>query len=82
MDARREWEAEEQWTLEWCQKRGLILLLVLNKADKLSRSDQSARLKRFQSRFPEVLIHLVSAMKKTGVEGLEEDIFRKMVHAE
>jgi GTP-binding protein len=79
MDARREWQDEEEWIKRWGNKLGLEIILVLNKADKFNKSEQAKIAKAMTASQPTLKIHLVSAEKKTGVDGLEKDIFDRFV---
>ncbi len=79
MDARRDWEVEEEWIREWCQKLDLPLMLVLNKADKFPRRESLNALEKMRAKIQGVPIHLVSSLKKTGIEELEDAIFEKLV---
>lgn len=79
MDARRDWQPEEEWIREWCQKLDLPLMLVLNKADKFSRRESMSALEKMRKAIPGIPIHLVSSLKKSGIDELEEDIFLKFV---
>lgn len=79
MDIRRKWQEEEEWIKQWCEKLDLQVILALNKADKLSRSEQMKHLKSWRGLLPSFSIHAVSSLKNHGVKELEEDIFRMLV---
>jgi GTP-binding protein len=78
MDARREWQGEEQWIRESCQKLDLQLIVVLNKIDKFKKNEIAKTRAKFAKLLPEVSIHMVSAEKNVGVEQLEEEIFERL----
>jgi len=78
MDARREWQDEEQWIRESCQKLDLQLIVALNKVDKFRQNEIAKTKAKFKKLLPEVSIHMVSAEKETGVEDLEEEIFERV----
>lgn len=78
MDARREWQDEEQWIRESCQKLDLQLIVALNKIDKFKKNEIAGTRAKFAKLLPEVSIHMVSAEKNTGVEQLEGEIFERL----
>jgi GTP-binding protein len=82
MDARREWQDEEQWIRESCQKLDLQLIVALNKVDKFRQNEIAKKKAKFKKLLPEVSIHMVSAEKNIGVEDLEEEIFERVARGE
>jgi GTP-binding protein len=79
MDCVREWQEEEDWLLNWCIRLDVPMMVVLNKADKLKKNEQTKKLGEMQRRLGKLPVHLVSAIKKSGVEELEEDIYEQFV---
>jgi GTP-binding protein len=79
MDARRDWQPDEQWIAEWCEKLKLKLIVVMNKIDKFNRSELNKAEKKMKEKIPWAIIHMVSSFKKTGIEKLEEDIFVQFI---
>lgn len=76
MDIRREWANEEQMLREWFEHHGTPWTLVLNKTDKLSRSQILQKKKQFEKLIPNVPIFTTSALKKTGVQELKNLLFK------
>jgi GTP-binding protein len=78
MDVRREWTAEEDLLIQWCGHYDKPALVVLSKADKLSRS-QGMNRKAQVGRQSGVPVFLISSLKKTGLEEAERYIFENWV---
>jgi GTP-binding protein len=76
MDIRRPWSEDEAQLQAWFAQAGLRWTLVLNKADKLSRSAAaSARLKlERELRAP---VWALSSAKKTGFDEMEKLLFKE-----
>ncbi|HMN67366.1 MAG TPA: ribosome biogenesis GTP-binding protein YihA/YsxC [Bdellovibrionales bacterium] len=69
MDIRREWSDEEEMLKQWFEHHDKKWAVVLNKADKLSRSAMLQKQKSLQKELgPNVPVFAVSSMKKQGVE--------------
>jgi len=80
-DMRRRWSGDEQQLVDLASARGLECLCVLTKKDKLSRSVTERLFSgwRKTSGKPSEFFHPVSALKKSGVEELEDYIFKEWV---
>jgi GTP-binding protein len=76
MDIRRTWSEDEAQLQSWFAQAGLRWTLVLNKADKLSRSAAaSARLRlERELRAP---VWALSSAKKTGFDDMEKLLFKE-----
>ncbi len=86
LDARRTWELEERDLIHWLEPRELPWVLVLSKADKLSKSEiikaqnlisQSIHRSRVM---PPEEIFVCSSLKRTGVNELEDYYFKQWIH--
>lgn len=78
MDIRRGWEDEEEMLKDWFAHHGKRWALVLNKADKLSRSQMIARRKAFQEEVGEdVPVYALSSMKKSGLDEIKLLLFKE-----
>ncbi len=75
MDIRRDWSEDERDLLSWIAPRGLPVALVLNKGDKLSKSQVTKRRTLLKEESGLDMIWMTSALKRSGVEELEESIF-------
>ena len=79
MDIRRPWDTEDQTVAEWLAELDIPLMILLNKADKLSRSQIMAREKELIPREMKGHVFTVSALKKTGIAEVEDYIFREWI---
>lgn len=81
MDIRRDWSSDEDMIRQWLKARNLPLSVLLNKSDKLKRSELNQRLKVFENVVPECQKFAISAEQGTGVSDVEEFVFRTWVKA-
>lgn len=79
MDIRRPWDTEDQTVAEWLAELEIPLMILLNKADKLSRSQIMARQKELIPPELKGRVFTVSALKKTGISDVEDYIFREWI---
>jgi GTP-binding protein len=82
MDIRRDWSDDEQDLVQWIQRmvrRELPAALILTKADKLSRSAATDRMRKIAQNAPVEAVILTSAAKKIGFENLEDFIFKTWI---
>jgi GTP-binding protein len=77
MDIRREWSGDEQMLKEWFEYHETPWALVLNKADKLSRSQFLKRKAEFQKIVGDAEVFVTSSMKKTGFDEIKNVIFKE-----
>lgn len=77
MDIRRDWTEEEAMLREWLEHHKIPWGLILNKADKLSRSQILAREKSFREQIQDVSFFVISSMKKQGLDGVKNVIFKE-----
>lgn len=77
MDIRRDWSEEEAMLQEWLDHHGKIWAVVLNKADKLSRSQALQRQKAIQKVIGEVPVFVLSAMKKSGLDEIKKILLKE-----
>lgn len=75
MDARRDWQDEEEMLKRFCIKQDLGIYIVLTKADKISKNEQQKYLKQKQKESGLLNVRLCSSLKKTGVLEIEEEVF-------
>ena len=66
-DVRRRLEPEEEMLLEWSGARGVSLIIVANKIDKLNQRERAARLRALEAQYRQP-VHAVSAHRGTGLE--------------
>lgn len=66
-DVRRRLEPEEEMLLEWSGTRGVPLIVVANKIDKLNQRERVERLRSLESQYRQP-VHGVSAHRGTGLE--------------
>ncbi len=77
MDIRRDWSGDEQMLKEWFDHHGTKWALVLNKADKLSRSQFLQRKKLFEKHTGGAPVFVSSSLKKTGFDEIKNVIFKE-----
>jgi GTP-binding protein len=77
MDIRRDWTNDEQVLVDTCLQLGKKVVIVLNKADKLSRMRQKQRLKLIENHLGVGSAYLVSCPKKQGIKELKLAVFGK-----
>lgn len=71
MDIRRGWDDEEEMMRDWFTHNEIPWGVVLNKADKLSKSEASSRMENFRKELDGVPLYMVSALKKHGFEAVK-----------
>jgi GTP-binding protein len=77
MDIRRDWDDEERLLKEWLDHHGTPWVLILNKADKLSRSATLQRRALMKKNLPETPIFLISSSKKTGFDDVKNVLLKE-----
>ncbi len=66
-DVRRRLEPEEEMLLDWSRTRGVPLIVVANKIDKLNQRERGERIRALASQYRQP-VHAVSAHRGTGLE--------------
>lgn len=79
MDVRRDWSEDEENLLRWLAPRDLPVVVVLTKADKLSRSAGLQRIRAIQKQFGVGKILATSALKKQGFAELDAFLIKNWV---
>lgn len=79
MDIRRDWQQEEQMIAEWARFHQKSLVVVLNKMDKLSPTQQMKRVSEIEKSIPDTSIFRISALRKQGMTDVEEYIFQSWI---
>lgn len=79
MDCRRDWTSEEEMLLRFMKRRGCPLGVVLTKTDKLNRSEETKVRAKFKKIEGVDAIFLVSSTKRSGIEDLEDYVYREWV---
>lgn len=74
MDIRREWAEEEEMLKEWFAHHGIAWALILNKADKLSRSATLNR-RRVLADALGIPVFVLSALKRSGLDEIKKLVF-------
>ena len=64
MDIRHPWQKADQWLIEACETLSLPWLVLLNKADKLSKNEQAKQLKIAKETYP---VRYLTYSAKKGV---------------
>lgn len=77
LDIRHKPTADDKMMVEWAAHFGLHVIIVATKADKIAKTKRHQRLKEIKKTIDEGIdypIVAVSALKKTGVEALLEEM--------
>ncbi len=78
MDIRREWSDEEEMLKDWFTANEVPWAVVLNKADKLSRSQAAAQLKVITAEMgAEPPVFSLSSSKNEGFEDVRNLVFKE-----
>lgn len=77
MDIRRDWQEEEEMLSEWFGHNNIRWALVLNKTDKLSRSQMMNRANIIKKKLEGVPVFPLSSSKKTGFDEIEKLLFKE-----
>jgi GTP-binding protein len=79
MDIRRDWDKEESQLKSWLGTRGLPMMVVLTKTDKLTKSEILNKQKKMQTKVGATPVYCVSSLKRTGLSELEDAYFQSWV---
>lgn len=77
MDVRRDWSEDEENLSEWLANEEIPLAIILNKCDKLSRSQIAGRRAKLVQILGDVPIFVLSSLKKQGIEDVKNLIFKE-----
>jgi GTP-binding protein len=79
MDIRREWSEDEELLRRFSETKGFPLVVVLTKADKMSRSQMLQAVQKMKKATGLNAVFASSALKKTGQEEIEDYIYHNLV---
>lgn len=79
MDIRREWDEHEALLKQFAETHGFDLAVVLTKSDKLTRNEINRAVARIRKDAELENVFVVSSLKKTGHEELEEWVYLNWV---
>ena len=79
MDIRRDWTDDEQMLSDFLSAVDRPMLIVLTKADQVTRNEMNKKIKQIEKAAQREPVFAVSALKKTGVEDVEEFIFKNWI---
>ena len=77
MDIRRVWENEEELLKEWLEHRKVPWAIMLNKSDKMSRSQTLQAKAKIAQHCGDARIFILSAAKKTGFDDVKNILFKE-----
>lgn len=77
MDVRREWSEDEENLAAWLRHEEIPMAIVLNKCDKLSRSQIAARRGKLAQTLGGVPLFVLSSLKKQGIEDVKNLLFKE-----
>ncbi|MBX3021540.1 MAG: ribosome biogenesis GTP-binding protein YihA/YsxC [Bdellovibrionales bacterium] len=78
MDIRRDWDEEEEMLAEWFAHNDIKWALILNKTDKLSRSQMLNKKNAIQKKLG-VPVYALSSAKKTGFDEVKTLLFKEWI---
>ncbi len=79
MDIRRDWSHDEQNLLKWISPRSLPSVVVLTKADKVSRGESLSRARKIQNVSGAQHVLITSSLKKEGFKEIEDLVFQAWI---
>ncbi len=79
MDVRRDWSEDEQNLQNFLTHVQVPMVVVLNKVDKITKSEQVKYQQKIQKLSSADHVFLTSAAKSLGVDEVEEFVFRKWI---
>jgi GTP-binding protein len=79
MDIRREWSEDEQMLREWLEHHQIRWGVVLNKADKLSRSQILKAVDALKRQIGDHPFFPLSSLKKEGLNEIKNVIFKEWI---
>lgn len=79
MDIRRKWDQEEKMLKEFCERVGLPLIVVLTKADKISRAQANQAVQTMKNKNHLNNVFAVSNLESSSVRAVEEFFFNEWV---
>lgn len=79
MDIRRSWSKDEEGLKLWLQKINQPVVVILNKADKLSRNQKIKKMNEIKKASGVEAIFAVSCLKKDNIQEVEEFLFKNWV---
>lgn len=82
MDVRREWQDEEAQIQSFCNSVGMPFVIVLTKADKVSRNLQMSKKLKLKKQTGAAGIFVVSNLKNQGHKEIEKFIFDEWIKPE
>lgn len=78
MDVRRDWTEDEDLMLDWCQTYETPVAVILNKRDKVSKSEALQKKTKISKDYG-VPVFLASCLSKEGIEEAEDFIFESWI---
>lgn len=78
IDARRGLLPLDEDAIDLCLSKGLIVRLVMTKADKLNTTEKNSLLRLLKSDFPDEKIIITSSSKHVGLDELRGDIMESL----
>ncbi len=79
MDVRRDWTEEEELLKMFTEGAGVPLMVALTKIDKVTKPEAAKKLKNIKLNTGLEAVFLVSSLKKTGNDEVEDYLYKKWV---
>ncbi|MBT4760404.1 MAG: ribosome biogenesis GTP-binding protein YsxC [Bdellovibrionaceae bacterium] len=79
MDARRNWQQEEEQIIQWSAESNVPVVVCLNKVDRMKKNEARSNLLKFKKQFPDLKFFNTSAKTEPGVTMVEDYAFTQWV---
>lgn len=79
MDIRRDWTPDEELLKRYLEVKGIPMAIALTKTDKLSKGEIISRSRSINKLTGISAIFPISSLKKTGIEEIEDYLYKKWV---
>ena len=77
-DIRRSWKPEEDALMQWCRNRGIPLVVILNKIDKVGQSERVLKTREYKAIDGVDDVYCVSSEKGKGISKVVDQLFQNV----
>ncbi|MFP5518703.1 MAG: ribosome biogenesis GTP-binding protein YihA/YsxC [Bdellovibrionia bacterium] len=81
MDSRREWTEDEELLKQYLEPRGIPMIVVLTKADKLTKNEMNKALTLIKKQSTLSNVFMTSALEREGQDIVEDFIYKNWIKA-
>jgi GTP-binding protein len=79
LDIRRDWAADEEMIVRFCQRRNIPVVIVLSKADQMKTNEKINKIALIKKASQQEQVWPTSSLKKEGIEEVEKYVFDNWV---